>query len=261
VIDATSKTCTKCGETKVLEEFHRDKSQADGRTTRCRSCRVLAKQRYDDQNREAVNARQRKQRAERPEHERERARQTRQRNLEAAQARERAYHESHRDERRAYTRQYYAAHRDERLVRSREYHAANREARNARSSQWKKENPDRGRDYNHRRRARIAEATIEAFTLSDMFSDWEEHDLYGCFFCGRSLADGYEIEHFYPLTPADGVPQGSHALFNLVPSCKPCNGSKHNRDPWAFLERSLAARDVDLDECLTSLDAIMRRRR
>ena len=33
-----TKCCTKCGETKPLDEFHRDKRSKDGRVTRCKSC-------------------------------------------------------------------------------------------------------------------------------------------------------------------------------------------------------------------------------
>lgn len=39
------KTCTKCGETKELTEFHRNKRSKDGRGTRCKSC---SKQYYQD---------------------------------------------------------------------------------------------------------------------------------------------------------------------------------------------------------------------
>lgn len=32
------KKCSKCGETKELEEFHKDKSRKDGRTSKCKVC-------------------------------------------------------------------------------------------------------------------------------------------------------------------------------------------------------------------------------
>ena len=34
----THKQCTKCGETKPLEEFHRKHTAADGRRSACKSC-------------------------------------------------------------------------------------------------------------------------------------------------------------------------------------------------------------------------------
>ena len=89
---AVTKRCTKCGEVKSLEEFHRDRRGKDGRRARCRSCvgeyaranrergteamrQWRAKnpernrrnsQRWHEQNREEVNARRRKHRAENP---------------------------------------------------------------------------------------------------------------------------------------------------------------------------------------------------
>ena len=33
-----TKRCTKCGETKPLDEFHRDRSKKQGRRSRCREC-------------------------------------------------------------------------------------------------------------------------------------------------------------------------------------------------------------------------------
>lgn len=35
-----TKRCTKCGETKPLDEFHNDRASADGRTAWCKSCNL-----------------------------------------------------------------------------------------------------------------------------------------------------------------------------------------------------------------------------
>jgi hypothetical protein len=40
----TTKRCPRCGETKALEEFHRDRTSPDGVQSRCKAC-VLAAQR------------------------------------------------------------------------------------------------------------------------------------------------------------------------------------------------------------------------
>lgn len=44
------KTCTKCGETKPLDAFHRDRSRADGRVRRCRECVAEHDRRYREEN-------------------------------------------------------------------------------------------------------------------------------------------------------------------------------------------------------------------
>ena len=42
--DAGKKKCSSCDETKVLEEFHRDKTAPDGRGQNCKPCKTLAMQ-------------------------------------------------------------------------------------------------------------------------------------------------------------------------------------------------------------------------
>lgn len=116
-----------------------------------------------------------------------------------------------------------------------------------------------------RRRAIKKGATTEPFTTRDLRHDWEDHDLYACFFCGGPLTDGYEVEHFYPLLPPEGsgVPRGPHALFNLVPSCMPCNrgaGGKGTKEPWGYLSEALAEQGIDLDAVVTSMEANAARR-
>lgn len=53
-----SKTCTKCGETKPRDEFHRDKSKRDGRRSRCKKCVRAQKAEYYSRNRDAILAQQ-----------------------------------------------------------------------------------------------------------------------------------------------------------------------------------------------------------
>lgn len=36
--ERTGKTCTDCGQTKALEQFHRNKGRSDGRLNRCKAC-------------------------------------------------------------------------------------------------------------------------------------------------------------------------------------------------------------------------------
>jgi hypothetical protein len=51
-----AKTCTKCGETKALEEFSKDKSRKDGLKSRCKACsNAIDAARYKA-NRDKANA-------------------------------------------------------------------------------------------------------------------------------------------------------------------------------------------------------------
>ena len=54
------KTCTKCGETKPLGGFHRNRSSADGRVSWCRECVAESKRRWYEENRDKVLERKRR---------------------------------------------------------------------------------------------------------------------------------------------------------------------------------------------------------
>ena len=52
-----SKTCTKCGETKSLDDFHRNKDGAGGRRPDCKECVREYTRRYYEENRDKVRER------------------------------------------------------------------------------------------------------------------------------------------------------------------------------------------------------------
>lgn len=197
------KTCTKCGVPKPLDEFTADRSKRDGKRPGCKACHREARQAVAGSTNEK----------------------RRQRYL------------TNVEQERAQAREYARAHVDEQRIRSRSYRAQNRERLYEATNQWRKANPEKVRASNQRRRAQKRDATVEPFSFRDMLNDWEEHDLWGCFYCGDDVSQGYEVDHFVPL--ANG---GPHALENLVPACKPCNGSKGAGDPWRFLRSALEAR-------------------
>lgn len=95
-----SKTCTKCGETKPLDGFHRDKTGAGGRRPDCKECVREYTHRYLEENRDK---------------ERERTRR---------------YHEENRDKRLEYARRYREENRDKMLDYKRRYYEDNRDILN-----------------------------------------------------------------------------------------------------------------------------------
>jgi hypothetical protein len=48
------KTCTKCGESKLLMEFHKNKSKKNGLRNDCKSCAVERRKQYYQDNKEAI---------------------------------------------------------------------------------------------------------------------------------------------------------------------------------------------------------------
>ena len=136
---ATTKKCSKCGETKAVEEFYWANRAKGKRDSRCKACR----KQYHQENREAVLARQRE------------------------------HYEANREEINAQQRQHYQDNREERLVQQRQYREANREAINARNRQYYADNREavraRKREYYQANREAVLaqQRTPEARALAN----------------------------------------------------------------------------------------------
>ncbi|MFE0326271.1 HNH endonuclease [Streptomyces sp. NPDC058960] len=239
-----AKVCCRCLVMKSFGSFGPRLNSPDGVNSACRSCATEKVREWRVSN---------------PERQRESARQY-----------ARRFYAQNQDHMRAYRAERYRQDPETYRERGRSYRAANldrvREADRERNKRWRTENPDKARAKELRRRAAESNATVEPFTARDLRRDWEDHDLYACFFCGGPLTDGYDVEHFYPLRPlgGSGVPQGPHAVWNLLPSCAPCNrgaGGKGTEEPWGYLRESLAEQGVDLDAAIAGLEAVAARRR
>jgi len=83
------KRCTKCGETKPLDEFHRDSARPDGRRNDCKVCHGALVKRIGERSdvRARRTQRDRKRRTENPGYEREKQRRHAERHPEKAKAR------------------------------------------------------------------------------------------------------------------------------------------------------------------------------
>ena len=98
------KTCTKCGETKPLDDFHRDQSKADGRKSRCHECTAEYRRGYHEENRDKDLGRQRRWREENRDKFLERKRRHYEENRDKEMERQRRYREGNRDYLRALNR-------------------------------------------------------------------------------------------------------------------------------------------------------------
>lgn len=193
------KACAKCGLAKVWS----------GTRWYCRPCQSSAerarKSRLSEAAREAERLRANLLRNMR--HEKWTPEQRRSANQRVA-----AWRESHREQHRQGTRDWYRANASERRQKKvAEYYA----------------NPEPFLARNLLRKARRIEAVCSHG--EDCVSPEFLASLYGasCRYCD-SLAT--EADHFYPLSR-----QGLHCRENLVPSCLPCNRSKHASDPHEWM--------------------------
>lgn len=85
------KQCTKCGETKPIIEYHRDKNTKDGHVQRCKSCVKIKTQKWRQENLEKEKASQRAKYRANPEYYKTKARQWIANNKDKKIARDREY--------------------------------------------------------------------------------------------------------------------------------------------------------------------------
>ncbi|MFD9442147.1 HNH endonuclease [Streptomyces sp. NPDC060001] len=234
-----AKACGKCFVVKGHEAFSPNAQGMGSRASTCKSCHAETR---------------RAQYMADPAHEIAASRRWRAANPAKVAEQNRKWYTENTDRKREYDQQWRAAYPGKAAELRRQWYRANPEANRANVRRWRAENPLKARTTDQRKRAVKKSATVEPFTARDLRHDWEEHDLWDCFFCGGSLVDGYEVEHFYALSN-----DGPHALFNLVPACMPCNrgaGGKGTKEPWGYLRDALAEQGTDLDACLAILDGV-----
>lgn len=118
-----TKQCYLCKKVKTVDEFGRNRSAKDGLSYDCRTCHREIRQRYYEENREAVLEKNRKYREE---------------NREAVLECQRRHYEENREAALEYKRKYREENREAELERGRKYREENREAVLERSRKQRK---------------------------------------------------------------------------------------------------------------------------
>lgn len=191
------KSCSRCGVTKPLDAFARNKASPDGRHSVCRECRAIqnkerrAKPDYD-QAREAALSK---------------ARYERRKEALATRRRER-----------------YAANREAVLAQNREYWLRNTEAQRERCRKWAREHPEAMRLIVRRRRATsyAAEGFHTQADIDSLFMTQRGQ----CVGCGCDLYAGYHVDHVVPISRG-----GGDGADNLQLLCPLCNRRKADKLP------------------------------
>lgn len=213
VVEGQTKTCSKCGETKPLTEFHFRRTEQTFRTD-CKAChRARCAQRRED--------------PEERDRQRQRARSWHERNKPRAHAARRKWAEENREKVLSDGRAYATAHREEARQKARRWYRENTERARAANKEWKRRNPERFREMQsaagYRRRARLAGVACEDFTRAEIY----DREQGRCGICGehveRSLAT---LDHVRPISRG-----GSHTRDNVQIAHGLCNSRKGARLP------------------------------
>ena len=125
-----SKTCTKCGVVKPLDDFHRDKTGVGGRRPDCKECAREYSRRYHEETRDKRLEYSRRYHEENRDKIRERKRRYSKENRDKVRESRRRYREENRDKVRESRRRYYGESRDKVLESQRRYYEENRDILN-----------------------------------------------------------------------------------------------------------------------------------
>lgn len=144
--EVITKKCTKCGEVKSLDQYHRSKNARYGRKPHCRSCAAIeGKRHYYAKHSERLAG----------------MAQYRAQHREYFRRKGAEYRSSNGEKRREYNRQYHAKHREELNAKKREYH---------------RRNPEVGRRAQRKRRAMIRGVPHKKLTDSEYAVLYEQRD-------------------------------------------------------------------------------------
>jgi hypothetical protein len=116
-------------------------------------------------------------------------------------------------------------------ARTKRHREANKPIIAAKMKVWSKANRPLLRQHEANRRAREAgaEGTHTAAEVADLLLK-QGHRCAG-HGCGTSLHDGYHEDHIMPLAK-----KGTNWISNIQLLCRPCNQSKHARDPFEWAQ-------------------------
>ena len=229
-IHASTKPCTKCGESKPRDRKHFGKCSRvkDGLRAQCRECEAADKarrraqdpgqdRRYYEQNKDwllpKMNKRARERRKERGDEVRAKFAEWRARNKEKISE---------------YQTRYYWRNRESERERVKSYYLDNPEKRSERNKKiedWRKQNREKSRCYVRNRRALIRQSPGD-HSAEDVQRQLE-YQMFSCFWCGSELNGSYHVDHVIPISRG-----GSNGPENIVAACRQCNQEKSDKMPW-----------------------------
>lgn len=230
-----TKVCIKCKEEKPLssEYYGRNKRNKDGFNGACKVCKNEYSKRYREKNKEYFQ----KYRKENREYYLEYNRNYYQNNkeyhrnyVEENKERRKKYFEANRENRKKYHKTYYNQNKPQMQEQKKKYYLKNRERILKHNRKYRKENRHILNRAQQRRRA--VKAKLPRTLTSEQWNVMKLHFDNSCSYCGmteeehlKKFSEVLHQDHFVPLKNG-----GEYTHNNIVPACRSCNSSKHDKD-------------------------------
>lgn len=217
--ETSLKRCSKCKQfyPPTSEYFQSDKSRRVGLCYICKACSALKTSKYQAEHKQ-----------ERSEYGKNWYNNNRARHLATSKAH---YYATlpYQHERK---RLYYSEHREQYALKAKAYVDNNPEKLRLRRMRYFAAHPEKRRQYNQQRRARL-KAADGRHTANDIKVQYlSQKGL--CWWCGKPVEDNYHVDHRIPLDKG-----GSNDAANICITCPPCNLSKGNKMPFEWSGRLL----------------------
>lgn len=215
--DTPTKRCSKCGveKARTREYFPPRPANTDGLDNRCKSCE---------------SKRRKQERSDHPERHKAAQKRYRQKNREWWINRIREWRETNRDHIAQYRKRYYTENAERCRKTSRRIYRANRARYAASNRTWRLNNPERYKEKQHRRRARVTGAG-GSYTRQDIQLQMKAQGG-NCWWCGKPMKGEYQIDHRIPISRG-----GSNYPENIVLAHSWCNQSKKDKTPAEYMGR------------------------
>ena len=208
------KTCTKCGQIKLITDFRKDKRLKSGYGSQCKQCKYQQTAQWVANNYSRKLEINNKYRIAHPEQTLEKKKEWAEKNKDYIREQGKKYREENKERLKLVSAKWRAENKDSIAKANAEWRRANKEKKRMNDELWWRSNPDKVAARGMRRRAMKKAATIYLVTDKDVRRLLNKP----CIYCG---AKAEHLDHVLPLYLG-----GSHSVGNLAPACAPCNLSK-----------------------------------
>jgi hypothetical protein len=212
-----SKVCSKCGESKPIEAFSKNRTTADGLDKRCKTCAAKSYKEYYAKNREKVKEYKIKNKEKIKEYNKE----YRIKNKEQLNENDRKRYAENKEK----MKEYRIKNRDKRAKQAREWNKTNPEKVQANNREWLKNNPDKNRHKCALRRSARMQRTPCWLTEDDMILIQRKYTLAQK--KTESTGEKWVVDHILPLRGK--LVSGLHVPANLRVIKETTNARKYNK--------------------------------